>query len=200
MAWKVEGDYFEACNCRSICPCIFLGDPSEGDCKDIAAWHIDKGEFESVVLNGLNVVGMFYSPGNMVKGPKWQAALYLDERASPKEHEALTKIFSGQAGGYLAVLAAFIGEVKGIRSVPIEFVASGKQRRLRIPNVAQLNVEGVTGGNPNQESRVTNPMLSIASGFDPVVAQGTKAVYKDYDVVWDNSGKNAFYSRFAYSG
>lgn len=199
MSWRVEGDYFEVCNCRSICPCIFLGDPSDGGCRDVAAWHIEKGEFESVKLNGLNVVGMFYAPGNMVKGPKWQSALYLDDRAGPEEAEALTKIFSGQAGGHLAVLAAFIGEVKGIRSVPIEFTAGGKQRRLRIPNVAQLNVEGVAGGNPNQESRVTNPALAVVSSFDPIVAHSTRAIYKDYGMDWDNSGKNAFYSRFVYS-
>jgi hypothetical protein len=22
--WKLEGDYFEGCNCKLICPCIFM--------------------------------------------------------------------------------------------------------------------------------------------------------------------------------
>jgi hypothetical protein len=30
----------------------------------------------------LNVVAVFHSPGNMFSGPKWKAALYLDDRAS----------------------------------------------------------------------------------------------------------------------
>jgi len=33
-------------------------------------------------FDGLNVVGFFHSPGNMQTGPKWDAALYIDERAN----------------------------------------------------------------------------------------------------------------------
>lgn len=32
-SWTIEGDYFEACNCESTCPCIFLVDPSHGECQ-----------------------------------------------------------------------------------------------------------------------------------------------------------------------
>lgn len=199
MAWKVEGDYFESCNCQSICPCIFLGNPSDGDCKLTLAWHIERGDYESVKLDGLNVVGTFHTPGNMVTGPKWQGALYLDQRASQRQQEALGKIFSGQAGGFLANIAALIGEVKGVRAAQIEFTVDGKKRQLRIPNILQLDVEGTTGGDPNKESIVINPALYGATGFNPVVAHSTKHVYKDYGMEWDNSGKNAFYSRFAYT-
>jgi len=43
--WRLEGDYFDGCNCKSICPFIFGLDPTEGDCKGLAAWHIEKGSF-----------------------------------------------------------------------------------------------------------------------------------------------------------
>ena len=33
-SWKLEGDYFEGCNCDLICPCIFKGDPDESYCLD----------------------------------------------------------------------------------------------------------------------------------------------------------------------
>ena len=29
-SWKPEGDYFEECNCKLICPCIFKEDPDDG--------------------------------------------------------------------------------------------------------------------------------------------------------------------------
>jgi len=80
--WKLEGDYFEACNCDIVCPCVFLGNPDEGKCDVILAWHIQKGHFGSTSLNGLSVVAVFHTPGNMFTGPKWKAALYLDEKAS----------------------------------------------------------------------------------------------------------------------
>lgn len=199
ISWKVEGDYFEGCNCQSICPCIFLADPDEGNCKLSIGWHIQKGNYGQTRLDGLNVAGIFYAPGNMVTGPKWQAALYLDEHANKEQAEALGKIFSGQAGGFLANVAAFIGEVLGVRAAPIQFGIDGKRRWMRIQNVLDLEVEGVKGGDTNKEARVTNPALYGALGFDPIISRSTKNTYNDHGLEWDNTGKNGFYSRFAYA-
>ena len=196
--WKVEGDYFEACNCESTCPCIFLANPHQEDCQLVIAWHIKKGHFESVNLNGLNVVGIFNTPGNMVNGPKWQAAVYLDERDDRKQAEVLGKIFSGQVGGFPAVVASFIDIVKGVKATKIDIVVDGKKRRLQIPNILELSIEGVSGGNPDKESCVTNPALYGSPGFDPIIARSSKYTYKDHKFNWDNSGKNAFYSPFSY--
>ncbi len=200
VSWKVDGDYFEGCNCQSTCPCIFLADPDEGDCQLTIAWHIEKGHHGPTRLDGLSVVGIFYTPGNMVSGPKWRAALYLDERANREQADALGKIFSGQAGGFLANVAALIGEVMGVRAAPIRFEVNGKQRRLQIPGALTLELEGIAGSDPNRESLVTNPALYAGAGFDPVIARSTKYTFKDHGMEWDNSGKNAFYSRFAYEG
>ncbi len=30
--WQAKGDYFETCNCETLCPCIFLSPPTEGNC------------------------------------------------------------------------------------------------------------------------------------------------------------------------
>jgi hypothetical protein len=202
ISWKVEGDYFEGCNCQSICPCIFLADPDEGDCQLTVGWHIEKGHYGSIQLDGLNVAGIFHTPGNMVTGPKWRAALYLDDRASKEQTEALGKIFSGQAGGLLANVAALIGEVMGVRATPIQFGIEGKKRWMRIPSVLDVEIEGVKGGDPNREATVTNTALYRMRGapsIDPVISRSTKYTYHDYGLEWDNTGKNGFYSRFAFA-
>ena len=95
-AWRLEGDYFDGCNCKSICPCIFTLDPTEGNCKGVAAWHIEKGHFtsgannsgdrnrnrnrnnnnnNSIDLANLNVILTVHAPGHMFTGPKWKIAL-----------------------------------------------------------------------------------------------------------------------------
>ena len=76
-------------------------------------------------LGGLNVALALYSPGHMLE-TKWQVALYLDETASEGQKNALTQIFTGQAGGHLSNLGPLIGEVLGITSAPIEYGANGK--------------------------------------------------------------------------
>src|SRR5688500_13838490 len=136
--WRIEGDYFEACNCDTVCSCIFLGNPDQGQCDLTSAWHIQNGHYENTRLDNLNVAALFHTPGNMWTGPKWKAALYLDERASKEQAEALGKIYSGQAGGFFSIVAGLIGEIAGVRSVPIKFEAEGKKRSLEIPSAMDL--------------------------------------------------------------
>src|SRR5215472_5726496 len=130
-SWKVSGTYFETCNCEVACPCVFLGPPTSGECTVLVAWHVEKGTFGETNLDGLNVALIVHSPGHMFKN-KLKVALYLDQRATPPQSEALGKIFSGQAGGHMAALAPMIGEVLGVKSAPIDYQAEGKRRSLRV--------------------------------------------------------------------
>ena len=61
--WRFEGDYFEACNCDTVCSCIFLGNPDQGQCDLIGAWHIQNGHYENTRLDTLNVAALFHTPG-----------------------------------------------------------------------------------------------------------------------------------------
>ena len=198
--WKLEGDYFEGCNCASICPCIFKLDSTEGECKVVVAWHIERGHFGNgdINLDNLNVVYAIYAPGNMFTGPKWKLALYVDDKASEQQKDALTKIYSGQVGGFFGVAANHVGEVMGIKSVPIDFAVEGKRRRLKIPTLLEIEIEGLNGSNTTVESLVVNPGFTIAPGYDPIIARSTKHTYNDHGFEWDNSGRNGFYSRFRY--
>jgi hypothetical protein len=217
--WRLEGDYFDGCNCKSICPCIFALDPTEGNCKGLAAWHIEKGHFtngttdgrnsnsnnnnkknNSINLANLNIILAVHAPGHMFTGPKWKIAVYLDERANNDQKDALTKIFTGQAGGeFFAEILPLIGEILGIKSVPIEFSIEGKKRRkIKIPSITEMEIEGLAGSDPDIESKVVNPSFSNTPGYDPVIARSIRHTYKDHGLEWGNSGRNAFYSRFAY--
>ena len=196
--WKLQGDYFEGCNCDSICPCIFLQDPDEGFCNAVVAWHIERGHYQQVQLDGLNAVAVFVAPGNMFTGPKLKAAFYFDEHANREQNDAMSKIFSGRSGGFFAAAANLVGEVVGIKSAPISFGMEGKRRWLQIPEYLELEIESLKGNDPNKDSLVTNPSFTIAPGFDPVVSCSTKHSYSDFGFKWDSSGKNGFYSRFSY--
>ena len=199
-SWKLEGDYFEGCNCDVVCPCIFKGDPDEGNCNLTSAWHIQNGNYGEINVNGLNVVCLFHTPGNMLTGPKWKAALYIDKRATKEQSDSLIKIFSSQAGGLFGILATnFVGEMLGVKSVPIEFGIDGKRRWLHIKDSMELEIEGLIGGDERQGSRIVNPAFGTVPGSDLVVARSTKYMYDDHGMKWDNSGKNGFYCKFRYS-
>ena len=197
MSWKIEGTDFESCNCEAACPCVFLSKPTDGECGVMIAWHINKGKFEDVALDGLSVAFAVRSPGHMAQ-VKWDAAVCLDERANEKQKEALSKIFAGQAGGHPAALASHMGNIPGLASVPIEHQAKGKQRSMKIPNVAEASIEALEGQG-GAEITVTNHPLCIAPGNPAVTARSKKLSYKDHGMSWELSGKNGFFSPFQYA-
>lgn len=195
-SWKVNGTYFEACNCAAACPCVFLSAPTEGSCTVILAWHIDQGSFGNASLNGFNVALLAHTPGHMMQ-TKWKVALYLDERASADQQKALGGIFSGQAGGHLAAVAPLIGEVMGVKAVPIEYAATGKQRSLRIPKIAEADIEALEGQGGALVTIQNHPFTAVP-GQPAVVATSKRLKISDYGLSLDLNGKNGFYSAFAY--
>jgi hypothetical protein len=196
--WKLSGGYFEACNCDTACPCVFLGPPTRGNCTVLVAWHIDRGNFGDTALDGLNTVLAVYSPGHMLE-TKWKGALYLDERATDAQRNALLQIFSGQAGGHFANLAACLGEVLGVKPAAIDFRAEGKRRSMTIDSVAAMEIEAVPGAG-DAEVTLENLPFCVAPGFPAVAARSKRLSYRDYGFAWEISDKNGLYSAFAYQG
>ena len=190
----------EACTCEAVCPCTMLSDPTEGTCTGMVAWHIDQGSFNGTTLDGLTVVVALHTPGNMADGD-WKVALYLDDRASPQQQEALGTIFGGEAGGHPANLAEFIGEVRAVKAVPLTFETDGKNGRIRIGEVGEIGcadaepVEGQGGAAPTVESHP----LAVAPGYPAVVAHTSHAHFDDHGITFDVSGRNALLSPFSYA-
>lgn len=194
---NVSGTYFESCNCFAPCSCSCLSPPTEGNCAALIAWHIDQGAFGDVRLDGLNAVLFVHSPGPMMES-RWRVALYLDQRASPAQQKVLGQVFSGQAGGPLADLAPLIGEVMGVRTAPIEYVAEGKRRSLRIEDIAEVEIEAIPGQDGGDVT-MDNPPFTAAPGFPAVVAKSTRFRYADHGYQREVSDRNGFYSPFRYS-
>jgi hypothetical protein len=197
MTWNVKGQYFEACNCEAACPCLFLSPPTEDACTLLVGWHIDEGEFEGTKLDGLNVAMAVYSPGHMAK-VKWQAALYLDDRATESQGRALASVFSGQAGGHPARLAGHIGEVLGAGPATIEFEQAGKRTSMKIAGIAEVALAAI-GGQGDADVSVANHPLAVSPGFPGVVARSEHLTYNDHGMHWEVAEKNGFYSPFTYA-
>jgi Uncharacterized conserved protein len=195
-SWKIAGSFFEACNCNVACPCVFLSPPTSGECTALLAWHIDQGRFGQTDLNGLNAVLAVYSPGHMME-VKWKVALYVDEKANQSQQDALTQIFSGQAGGHLAALGPLIDEVLGVKTAPIDYQSDGKRRSLRLGTIAEMEIEGMPGQDGGDVTISSHPFTAVP-GFPAVVAKSKQMRFNDYGLSWEVSNKNGFFSPFAY--
>jgi hypothetical protein len=202
-AWQISGDYFENCSCAVVCPCLIspaapmTSRPTEGVCDVALIFHVDKGSYGGTALDGLNVALAVHTPGVMAEG-NWSVAAYIDERADDKQTEALGAIFTGAAGGPMAILAPLIGKTLGVKKVPIRYKIDGKKRSAEIPNVLQMAVDPLPTAHPSGEmwANVGHPVspdkLALAVG-----AAGN--TFSDYGMRWDNSGKNGHYAPISWS-
>jgi hypothetical protein len=195
--WKVSGTYFEACNCDVTCPCVFRSAPTTGSCTLLVGWHVSSGKFGDTVLDGLNAALAVYSPGHMLEGG-WKVALYVDERGDQKQRDALAAVFSGQGGGHIANVGPLIGQVLGVKAVPIQYEENGKKRHLSIPGIAEWEIAALSGQG-GADVTVSNHPFTIVPGFPAVVGKSTQVAYKDHGLDWHISDKNGYYSPFAYA-
>jgi len=161
------------------------------------ATHIEQGSYGSTSIDGLNVVLAVHAEGAMGSGG-WKVGIYLDERANDAQRQALQAIFSGGEGGPMAAFAPLIGEILGVKFVPITFSKEGRRRSVEVPGIVQMAVQGIPGLAPDSEVWVAagHPFapdrLALASG-DP------NSTLSDYGMRWDNSGKNGHYAAISWA-
>lgn len=201
--WELSGDYFENCNCDVVCPCLvssgapLTARPTQGACDVALVFHIDKGKYGDVALDGLNVAVAAHTPGIMGEG-NWTLAAYIDERADDKQTEALGAIFSGAAGGPMAIFAPLVATNLGARKVAITYSVNGKKRTVEIPGVMTMAVEPLPTLHPSGEiwAALGHPVAPDKLAL----AMGSKgSTFADHGMRWDNSGKNGHYAPIRWS-
>jgi hypothetical protein len=103
MSWRIRGSYFEACNCDPICPCrrvdgVMGGRSTHGVCMGVLSWVIEEGVVDGADVAGLPVALALRYSDDEPRSP-WTYVLYLDERGSDEQREALESLFTGRLGG-----------------------------------------------------------------------------------------------------
>lgn len=201
--WQFTGDYFENCNCDVVCPCLvspaapLTARPTQGFCDVALVFHIDKGSYGDVSLDGLNVAVIAHTPGAMADGD-WTAAPYIDERANDAQMAALAAIFSGNESGPMAAFAPLIGTHLEGKKVQITYRINGKTRSVEIPGIMHMAVEPLGSMHPSGElwGALGHPVAPDRIAF-AVGAKGS--TFTDHGMRWDNSGRNGHYAPISWS-
>lgn len=195
--WRFTGDYLENCSCDIVCPCLvstkaMMAEPTYGSCDNILAFHIDKGSYGDVVLDGLNVALAASAPGPMAEG-NWTLAVYLDERATDAQTQALGAIFGGAEGGPMSAFAPLVSTHLGVRKTRIDYRIDGKSRTVEIPGVLAVSVDPLASMHPSGEiwGMTGHPLAPEKIAFG-VGRDGNR--FADYGQDWNNSGRNGHYA------
>ncbi len=147
MSYEVEGRLLEVCTCNVLCPCWVGEDPDQGYCDGVLAWHVDKGTINDLDVSGHALVILCHIPGNILKG-NWRVRVYVDDKATSEQKDALLSVWTGQLGGPIADLAKLVGEVAAVEQVPITFEVEGVKGTLKVGEAIDAGLspfKGATG-------------------------------------------------------
>lgn len=204
--WHVAGDWFDVCKCTVPCPCTFAQSPSSGDRDGILAYHIRKGHYGEIPLDGLNLIGVGHFVGN-IWGGETKAAMgfFLDERATEAQRAALPAIWGGQAGGFPAMFAELIGDLRGIEFAPISFEIADDLAywRAEVPGRVAARAEALTGPMTPPGKRVQTlnaPGSETGPGTVATWGRATADSVKAFGFTWEWPGRSSKHIPFDWSG
>jgi hypothetical protein len=162
--------------------------PTEGHCQTWFGVRIDEGRFGEIDLSGVNVGAIMEIPGPMSRG-NWTTALFVDEKASIYAVKALTKIFTGRAGGSTHLLSILVSQFLGVQQMPITYEADGASRVFKVGDV----IDGVVEPIPSRDKRspvvISNSEYWIAP--DVTVARAEKSRVRAFGRNWNFAGRSA---------
>ncbi|MGH6626682.1 MAG: DUF1326 domain-containing protein [Burkholderiaceae bacterium] len=198
MAYHLEGRLLEVCNCRVLCPCWIGEDPDFGTCKTIVAWHVDQGLVNGVDVGGLTLATIAFVPGNILQG-NWSAAIYVDDKASAQQEQALLDVYTGKLGGPVADLAKLIGTVVSVERAPIQFEVQGGKGTIKVGNDGYAELEPYVGAT-GAATTLTDTIFSTVPGAPVFVGKSPRYRAKNdkLGIDLDIKGHNALQSVFVF--
>jgi len=200
-SWRMRGDVMEACSCATTCPCNFGSDPTPLPCEVVIGWRIQDGNYGNTRLDGLSVVLYGRIPGNVFQG-NWTVGVYLDQRASQPQAQALGDIFAGNAGGWPAMLRPLIGNLLAPKQVPIQFQTIDGEHRITVPGLLEVGTERVPNpmpGQPPLDPKVSDLAVPFYTGSVSVRRSRTLRL-SDPGMSFQYTGRSSLIGQFDYSG
>ena len=195
--WRMKGTALIACNCDYGCPCNFNAPPTKGDCEGNWTWHIEKGRYGEVDLDGLTLAVFADWPKAIHEGGG-KAVAYYDERADERQREALENLVRGGEGGPWGI---FINtyELLDVIPAPIDVKVDGEHSSYKVGDAAELQMEPIKNPVSRAEVRAA-VVLPTGLVFKEGWCAASTVFRVDGEVSYDHSGKNAEYAEFEYSG
>jgi FtsP/CotA-like multicopper oxidase with cupredoxin domain len=196
--YQLSGLFYEACDCYTVCPCWLGNDPDGGECTGVFAWEIEKGSIDGVDVAGLLAVSVSHHTG-LRDEAKQRVMIFIDERATRVQADALAAAFSGRLGGPMQELADLLGELLGVERSPIALRREGRLTTLTVHR--RIRIEGSTREGPSGRPMALNDgKLSNVLGSPAEVGEsgrfriGLSAQGIDIDL----RGRSTMSGRFSY--
>ena len=175
--WHLTATVAESCSCTVSCPCNFGGNPSGMSCEGNRMISIDKGQYDTVDLAGVQLLVTF----NMRNWSK----IYVSDTVSDRQMKAVEALLP----------LAFAGFQKGMLSfskAPITMEATESRVRFSGPE-SSVDMEVMRGFN-GQAIKVLN--LPAAVFQDYTQFRSVSHTHASATHNWSHKGTNGFTSKW----
>ncbi len=203
MAAEISGDYLEARTCDVYTgPCFANAEIGMTGKHALMAWSVEKGSWNGVDLSGLSVAAAIRASDTLAMGGPYfkvnpypiKSVLFVDEKATSAQREALIAFAKAQAGRVLE-------KVVRVEDAPIELSIDHLESRGRlvVGNVAKIETRAITKADctcSNEE--IFYPPLADVENYTPAVTVSHEYTGGGLDSKWKSPGKrSAFVATFS---
>lgn len=194
--YDLDGTLLEACSCAAPCPCWIGDDPDGGTCDSFVAYHIDRGQINGVDVSGLSLVNVCQIPGNVLAG-NWRIVIFVDDKATAEQREAVLKAFGGKLGGPLADLAGLVSEIVTVQPAPIEHRVEGGKGTLLIGKMLDAEMAPYLDAT-GKPTTIHDTVFSTIPGSPAYIAKASRhrVSIPEHGMTWEFSGRNAIQGNF----
>jgi hypothetical protein len=141
-------------------------------------------------------------PGNILTPGSWKVVMFVDERATDEQFDALVAAYGGQLGGPLADLAGLVGEVLEVRRANISHEIRDGAGTLTVDESVAAEMAPYLGPD-GSTTTLQNTIFSTVPGSPAYVSKASKHTVNlpQHGMVWSFEDRNAIQSdyRIAFS-
>jgi hypothetical protein len=197
--YRLEGQEVEACDCSSICPCVFGEEPEHGTCVGILARHITKGVIDGVKVAGITWLEVFQSPGHQLEGGT-SKLVFIDRGATLDQVTALRDAFHGNHGGPLEELAKLTGAWLGLEQADVACEVHRGEGRIAVGGKLRA-VMSPRHGPDGTPTTLRDAFFSTVPGSPSWVAKASEltVVIPEHGLQFAFEGRSAIQSDFRYA-
>jgi hypothetical protein len=160
MGYNLQGRILEVCTCDILCPCWVGEDPDGGICESVEGYHVDEGVIDGVEVSGLTIGILSHIPGNILAG-NFRVVIFIDDKATSEQQEALYNVWTGKLGGPLADVAQLFGEIAAVERVPISFEVREGRGHLEIGQAIEAELAPYQGPDGTPTTLHDTPFSTI---------------------------------------
>jgi hypothetical protein len=197
VVYDLEGTLLEACQCGVLCPCWIGEDPDEGSCNAVNAYNFTNGTIRGVDVSGLSLVFAVHIPGNVLTPGSWKMAIFVDERASDEQMQAMLDAYQGRLGGPLADISGLVGEVLAVERARIDHTTTGGHGVLKVGDFISAEMEPFRGPD-GKTTTLRDSVFSTVPGSPAYVAKAhhNRVNLPQFAMEWSYEDRNAIQSDY----